>query len=312
MPCYSPLHAWQSRSLEDFNPATGKRRMVFKREHGIESTYTELPCGKCIGCRLDKARAWAVRITHEASLYKNNSFLTLTYSEENLPVGGSLNKEDIQKFFKRLRWTLDKQDIAIRYFQVGEYGEENLRPHHHVILFNYDFPDKKLFRQNHGTPIYQSEQLADLWPFGFHTIGAVTFDSAAYCARYVLKKVGGPQADEHYKGRLPEYTTMSRRPGIGKNWIETYMEDVYNHDRVVVDHDWICRPPQYYDRLHEQLHPDRHAAHKQNRKLATTSTSSRIDKTDERLLSRHKVALHKQDKVSRFYEQPTKKNTKTV
>lgn len=309
MPCYSPLHAWQSRSVDDFNEATGKRRMVFKREHGIEDTYTQLPCGKCIGCRLDKSRSWAVRILHEASLWPENSFLTLTYNDANLPSGGSLNREDIQKFFKRLRKRLANEQISIRYFQVGEYGDENQRPHHHVILFNYGFPDKTLLRNNHGVPIYFSPLLEELWPFGFHTIGAVTFDSAAYCARYCLKKIGGPKAEEHYKGKAPEFSTMSRRPGIGAEWIKKFMDDVYNHDRVVVEHDWICRPPKYYDGLHEQLHPLRHEEHKVNRKQQALNPT---DKTDERLIERHKVALHKQDKVSRFYEQPQKANTKTV
>src|SRR6185436_16893236 len=121
-----------------------------------------------------------------------------------------------------------------RYFHCGEYGEQLGRPHYHALLFNYDFDDKRFFSQRGGNSVYTSDKLSRLWGNGFSVIGEVTFDSAAYVARYVMKKVTGVRAEEHYQGRRPEYTTMSRRPGIGKGWYEKFKTDVYPRDRVVV------------------------------------------------------------------------------
>lgn len=129
---------------------------------------------------------WAVRIVHEAQMWPQNSFITLTYRPEDLPQGGSLNVEHYQLFMKKLR--ARNTGHKIRFFHCGEYGEKLSRPHYHAILFNYDFPDKKVFSEKNGNTIYTSELLEDIWGKGFCTIGDVTFQSAAYVARYVMKK----------------------------------------------------------------------------------------------------------------------------
>ena len=148
-----------------------------------------IPCGKCIGCRLAHSRQWAVRCVHEASLHERNCFLTLTFDDAHLPVSGSVSVRDVQLFLKRLRKALSYQNIKIRFFACGEYGDKNLRPHYHLILFNYDFSDdRQLLRQTPYGPLYISDFLFRLWPYGFHTIGNVTFKSCAYVARYVTKK----------------------------------------------------------------------------------------------------------------------------
>jgi len=224
VPCYSPLTGYRSR----VTGASGKRQIVFKSSEGYLDQPVEVPCGRCIGCRLEYSRQWAVRCVHEASLYDENSFLTLTYSPENLPSNGSLVKRDLQLFFKRLRKSLPEKKI--RYFACGEYGDRNGRPHYHVCLFNHNFRDRYLYTVRDGVALYRSESLERLWPAGFSTIGDVTFESAAYVARYTMKKFKGDEDEKkkHYEicdsetgeihDLLPEFAIMSRRPGIGSGW----------------------------------------------------------------------------------------------
>jgi hypothetical protein len=183
---------------------------------------------------------------HEAQMHENNSFITLTYNEENLPSGGSLVKSDYQNFMKRLRKSIAPK--LVRYYHCGEYGENLGRPHYHALLFGHDFEDKKYFSGKKESAVYTSNELSKLWPFGFAVSGSVTFESAAYVARYVMKKVTGKMAQDHYGSLLPEYTTMSRRPGIAKAWYEKYKTDVYPHDRIIVRGN-PTRPPRFYDNI---------------------------------------------------------------
>jgi hypothetical protein len=200
---------------------------------------------------------------NEASLHDRNCFLTLTYAPEFLPENGSLNVEDIQGFFKRLRRRIEP--LPLRYFQCGEYGSLLSRPHHHAILFGFDFPDKKLFQIRDGVKLYVSKMLSDLWPFGYSTIGEVTFESCAYVARYVTKKITGELAEEHYQGRKPEYITMSRRPGIGRAWLEQYLSDVYPADALIIRDGIKMKPPRYYDSIYDIIDPEAFALLKRKR-----------------------------------------------
>jgi hypothetical protein len=213
---------------------------------------------------------------HEAQTHEKNCFITLTYSNQYLPDDGSLQLAHFQKFMKRLRkkymppmpenLTDDEEEEwllkhSIRFYHCGEYGEKLGRPHYHACLFNFDFPDKYFFKKTaQGHPVYRSPALEELWPFGISEIGSVTFESAAYVARYIMKKINGQQADTHYLDPLtgvfkkPEYTTMSRRPGIGKQWFDKFYKDVYPSDEVVIKN-LKMRPPKYYDRQFEILDP---------------------------------------------------------
>jgi hypothetical protein len=220
MPCYKPLEAWYSK---DVNPS-GRRGIVFNPSLALQrDDPINISCGQCIGCRLERSRQWAIRCMHEASLHEENSFITLTFSPEHLVARDnpwSLDVRDWQLFMKRLRKRTGKK---IRFYHCGEYGELHKRPHYHACLFGYDFPDKRLWRVVNGQRLYTSYFLQELWPYGFSTIGTVTFESAAYVARYIMKKVSGKNADDYYQwfddetgeifDRHPEYTTMSRRPG---------------------------------------------------------------------------------------------------
>lgn len=294
MPCYHPITAWKSKELDDVNPATGKVKMVFRADAGLASTKTELKCGQCIGCRLDRAREWAVRCIHENSRHEKSCWLTLTYNDEHLPIDGSLRPRDMVLFLKRLRKKFAPE--TVRFFQCGEYGDINKRPHHHVIIFGIDFPDKKPISRRKKNLTYSSEILQELWPFGFSCIGELTFDSACYTARYILKKQTGKFAKEHYGERLPEYITMSRKPGIGKDFYESFKEDLYNYDKCVVHNKFICRPPRYYDKLYESSHSEHFAQLKRARKLRALANPHN---TDERRATKKRIAEINQAKLQR-------------
>lgn len=235
----------------------------------------DVACGQCIGCRLDHSRMWAIRCVHEACEWEDNCFVTLTYRDKanctpeqlnngwHLPDDGSLNKAHFQKFMKRLRKRFS--DRKVRYYHCGEYGDQLDRPHYHACLFNLQFPDKELLKQSEGNFLFTSQILEQLWPYGFATVGELTFQSAAYCARYVTKKVTGQLAHDHYMRfdedgvcywLQPEYTTMSRRPGIGANWLERFKEDCYPSDEVPVPGVGVVKKvPRYYDKLLERTDP---------------------------------------------------------
>ncbi len=162
---------------------------------------------------------------------------------------------------KRLR---KRYGADIRFFHCGEYGEMHGRPHYHACIFNFDFADKTVWKIQNDNPLYVSVSLSELWPMGFSSIGEVTFQSAAYVARYIMKKITGPAAAGHYEHidqltgevfeRKPEYTTMSRRPGIGHGWLERFRGDIYPSDFVVMNGKKM-RPPRYYDEQMEHCYP---------------------------------------------------------
>jgi hypothetical protein len=259
MPCDHPLQAWRSKTVN----ATGKRSLVFDRKRGFTDMPVQLPCGQCLGCRLEKSRQWAMRIMSEASCHEATCFLTLTYSPEALPSNGSLVKKDLQNFFKQLRNAGHK----IRYYACGEYGENFQRPHYHVILFGYDFPDRRVLSRNRLYPLFQSDELKKLWPHGHSSIGSVSFDTAQYTAGYVTKKITGKKSDNHYNGLQSEFAIMSLKPGIGDTWFKKYHRDVYPSDEYIIKGKPM-KPPKFFDTLLERQNPILHKKIKHIRKAA--------------------------------------------
>lgn len=242
MPCFHPLPGWLAKHV---NPS-GKRGIVFDVSAGFKDKPVEVPCGKCVGCRLERSRQWAVRCVHESKLWDASEFVTLTY--ESVPPGGSLRPRDFVLFMKKLRLS----HPGVRFFQCGEYGDMLERPHHHAILFNCFFADRRYYKSRGDVRLYTSKELDKLWGHGQCSVGSVTFESAAYVARYAMKKVFGNEA--HYGGRVPEYVTMSRRPGIGAGFVERFRSDIYPVDEVIV-RGVRCRPPRYYDSILESDSP---------------------------------------------------------
>lgn len=247
MPCFSPIIAWQLK-----NPR-GKSRIFFRYVPNTEAI--KLPCGRCIGCRLERSRQWAVRCVSEARMHgDNNMFITLTYSDENLPPNGSLFPRDLALFWKRLR---KKYGAGIKYFACGEYGDQTERPHYHACIFGFKFPDlevKVINDNGYPVSVIHSESLEDLWGLGHTSVGDVSFESAAYVARYCLKKIlGDPQkARDHYKGREPEFMRCSK--GIAASWFDKYGKQVYPLD-YVVSRGHKSKPPRYFDKVLEKIDP---------------------------------------------------------
>lgn len=295
MPCFRPLNGFRSRIV---NPSTGKRSIVWSPreaefpDHGRGPESLVIPCGQCRFCRLEHSRQWAIRCMHEASLYQKNCFLTLTYSDEFLPPGGSLDYDAPVLFMKRLR---KRFGADIRSYGCAEYGELFQRPHYHLCVFNFDFSDKKLWRKNGENSLYISEELQKLWAFGHTTVGSLTFESAAYVARYVTKKITGARASKHYeqideatgevRERLPERAIcVSRRPGIGRRWIDENSKFSRVHDFVVLRGKKV-RPPKYYDRLFDVADPKAFAIVKARRKEAGINSAKILQDEDRRNFS---------------------------
>lgn len=237
MGCDYPMKAWRPLSYE--------RALTFNSAKALNSDNPiGIPCGQCMGCRMDKSREWAIRCVHEAQMHQQNCFITLTFANEHLPENFSISKRDLQLFFKRLRKSIEP--IKIRYYSCGEYGKNGTeRPHYHALIFGYDFNQKTVYSIKRGKYLYTSPELNKLWPYGISTIGSIEYQSAAYCARYSMKKVGGDRVLDHYCRRHPltgkvylvepEFCLMSSVPGIGQTWLDKYYSDVFPHDYVVLN-----------------------------------------------------------------------------
>lgn len=321
MPCYHPISAYRS----NFKTSTGKHQIAFHPGINYQEKI-QLPCGRCIGCRLEYSRQWAIRCVHESSLFKNNIFITLTYNDKHLPDTGSLIKRDFQLFMKSLRKKYQgiepvlvpgEEGIEItypvRFYHCGEYGGLNRRPHYHAIIFNLDFDDKEYWKTTKtGQVLYTSEKLSDVWGKGFITIGAVTFDSAAYVARYIMKKITGEQAERYYenidietgeiKTIIPEYTTMSRKPGIGTEWYRKYKNDCYPKDFLTINGKKI-KPPKFYDDLYEHELPEEMEKLKVSRKQKQNEKFE--DNTITRLAVKEKCKLAQLNQLKRGLEDET-------
>lgn len=324
MPCVSPLKGFRSRKI---NPLTGKRSVVFNRHEGFADLPVEFACGQCIACRLERSKQWAIRCVHEASQFEDNCFITLTYDDQHLPADGSLCLDHFQRFMKRLRKKFfgsspviveEKEQYPIRFFHCGEYGtvcknckkSEQFclcdgfvpglgRPHYHACIFNFRFSDLVHYKTKQNVKLYTSKSLQDLWPFGFSTVGDVTFESAAYVARYITKKITGDKADEHYEGRCKEYTTMSRRPGIGALWFDRFKDDTYRDDYVIMRGKKL-RPPRFYDNKFSQENESLFNSIKSRRKYKARLNAD--DNTSDRLAVKENILNQKFKLLKRSYE----------
>lgn len=250
MACYSPLRGWHAPG-----------GITFTRSLSHTGVEMQVSCGQCIGCRLQSAREWAIRSVHEASLHEENCFVTLTYSDRDLPLDFSIDKGVVQKFLKRLRYRYSPKKI--RYLGCGEYGEQYHRPHYHLLLFGHDFHDKTPFNKQ----LSISSSLTELWPFGFSTVGQVNYKTAAYVGRYVTKKLSGKLAEGHYVRGPVDYSTgeqievskewlmCSLKPGIGDVWFDKFKHEVFPDDFIIIDGKQM-KPPRRYLTLMKRTHPE--------------------------------------------------------
>lgn len=322
MTCFRPLQAVRVDHLVSGNPiriidSTAALQLRSQAHPGL----LQLPCGKCVGCKLAYSRSWAVRCTHESQTHEYNSFITLTYNDYyNDRNGRSLTYRDFQLFIKRLRKALDESysdyaflsdsDSNLRFYMCGEYGSKTFRPHFHALFFNLEFSDQKLHSVRNGFKFYTSETLASFWTdpvtgdsLGHSGVGSVSIESAGYVSRYCVKKaLGDPVVYfDHDTGEFlhPEFTQMSRKPGIAFEWFKKYSKSVYPEDKVVMHKGLICKPPRYYDSQLEKVDPALFEAIKLSRLDYASSPSVAANSSVERLIVREKLQLSRMSLLPR-------------
>ena len=335
MPCNSPNKVFYI----GWNNETGKRKILFTsrnadfvyrrsphdrwivayRQNGLSAaTFARrgyqvisdgdlVPCGQCLGCRLDYAREWSARIMAEKKNYSDDLswFITLTYDDSHLPKPrmipdkvdeetgevitfkpspfSSVDKKVHQKFMKRVRKKFQpKVGVPIKYFCSGEYGSLSGRCHYHYIIFGLKLDDLQLVKNNRlGDSIYTSAELQSCWtddkhiPLGFVGIGSVTTDSAGYCARYAIKKRKVVDVDTYAKlGIDPEFICMSTKPALGKRYFEDNLDKIYKTDEIIMqgrDAAFVTKPPKYCDTLLDRVDPEKLEMIKQKRKANAKS-----------------------------------------
>ena len=253
----------------------------------VVTDFLQIPCGRCIGCRLDYSRQWANRCVMELPYHDQSWFVTLTYDDNHLPITeyvlletgeigqcGTLVKRDVQLFLKRLRKAYTKN--SIKFFCAGEYGDQTLRPHYHLILFGLRLDDLKLWKQSlNGYNYYNSQFLSGVWQKGHVVIGEVTWETCAYTARYIMKKQYGDNADFYDTYNVtPEFTSMSLKPAIGRRFFEDHYEEISRFDNINVSTPQggrSFRPPKYFDKLLEQIDCERLSELKRIRRMVSES-----------------------------------------
>ena len=310
LPCYHPLKAFVlgekdgkrllkvtsyevdhlERSGDGFacctHPAYGRPGDITK--------FVDIPCGKCSGCRLQKSREWANRCLLELQYHKSSYFVTLTYDEEHVPyhlyddpstgeafTSLSLEPRDWTLFMKRLR---KKFGDGIRFFAAGEYGSETMRPHYHAIIFGLELDDLQPYKKSmQNFQYFNSPSLEKVWGNGFVVVASVTWETCAYTARYVMKKLYGAEAEFYDNFNLePEFTRMSRKPGIGRQYYDDH-PDLYEYEFINISTEKggrKFRPPKYYDRLFDVDCPEESAKLKAIRtKMADEAKKAKLQKT---------------------------------
>ncbi len=315
MPCYQPLKGFVlgikpngKKDLKIYGnkvdhiersangswlPAVTKNRSP--SAYRVIRDYIEIPCGRCIGCRLQKSKDWANRCMFELQYHDSSYFVTLTYDEEHVNHSEFVNddgvitdiltckKRDFQLFMKRLRKAFPEQNI--RYFACTEYGETTARPHCHAILFGLKLDDLRPIKITEmGDTLYTSDKLVSIWKNGIVSIGDVTWESCAYVARYVTKKQYGQNAEMYERYNIePESCLMSLKPAIGKMYYDENPHKLFERDIRYISTPKGGRPvtaPRYFKKKYEEEYPsefaeyqNRHEFISENKKLLKNDLS---------------------------------------
>lgn len=319
MPCYQPLERieFTNSNYMNKNGKISKKAIVLSCNknyedvtNGQEIKRMLIPCGQCIGCRLDYSREWANRGYLESLLHEQNYFITLTYDDNHLPMAefkehegkiyikddtwkGTLVKKDLQLFFKRLRDRIPK----FTYLACGEYGEEGERPHYHAILFGAKLPTESFYKPRliNKEWYYQNKIIEECWvtsegrnkkgePLGISNISEANWNTIAYTARYVVKKQTGIYANEEYakKGQEKEFITVSKNPAIGKEYFNLHHMDIMESDKVMIHNKtgtYECTRPRYFDKLIEKYHEEELEKTKDKRRKRAEELAKIKDKT---------------------------------
>lgn len=303
MPCYYPITVFKGK---DGN-------VTYARNQSHVNYLRKIPCGRCIGCRLEYSKVWALRCLHESYLYDDNIFLTLTYDNDNIPLHNDLNPDDFTKFIKRLRYERNKNNGSnqyqrIRYYMCGEYGADTLRPHYHAILFNYRPQDSQLYTTRKGKRVYKSEELRKTWKKGNIEFSDVNFNTCAYVSRYMLKKLKYSESIkydvyneitglvEYTKHR--EYTRMSRNPGIGYDFFKNTHMDTLGTYTYVLEGGVHVSIPRYYVEKADEISDGLTKVYKKKRRQRIENR----ELTPEQLMNRERVQKQRINKLERNFE----------
>lgn len=251
MSCLTPLTLYHSddsstkktRVVDEF-PNAPNKKYTFNEEKGFSPI--SIPCGQCLGCRMDHSRDWALRCIHHSKQYTRNCFVTFTFSNENLKNRKSVDVRQFQLFMKRMRKKLTLENRPhVEYFHSTEYGEQRMRPHHHAILFNYYPPDAYPWEKKGPNIYYRSNELEELWQHQGHVVvGELTYDTAAYTAAYTFKKQRGKDYPE---GISPEKMTCSQR--IGVDYFLKYKDDYCSLGHIIHNEKKYRIPRRYLKEL---------------------------------------------------------------
>lgn len=321
MPCYHPLIRVVSLSEKPIKAKDGHkyRKGQIIKPHDLYEKLEELknnpkiqydiiPCGKCIGCRLEYSREWANRGYLESKLYDENWFVTITYDENNLTTPeeittsdgisytqeeeewkGTLVPEELTQFIKNVRqkWKRKFNKDGIRFMACGEYGEKGERPHYHVIFFNMHIPTETLYDTKiiNNNVYYKCHLLDECWNNkGFVEVSEATWNDIAYTARYITKKINGSESEYIYaeKGQIKEFFRVSRMPGIGEPYFEKNWKEIYKNDEIIVKNLQgiiASKPPKYFDKLYEKKDPKGYEKIKIKRRKAAKNVAQVKDKT---------------------------------
>ena len=297
MTCYKPLirvedlTKWEkAQDGHKYHPAkiisTDKLEQYWTTFTMGHYKYEQINCGNCIGCRIDYSREWANRGYLESLSYKNNYFVTLTYDDEHKPCeeelttsegitytdmdgiewNGILVPKDLQLFMKRLRSNMTRkygQKTPIRFMACGEYGSKTKSPHYHLILYNLQLPADSFYnpRVNWENNIYyQNHIIEEAWTEGISNIAEACWETIAYTARYITKKINGEASEDYYamQGQIKEFFRVSNRPGIGKQYYEENKDKIYKNDQIMIRNNkgvHYIKPPNYYDMLFKKENP---------------------------------------------------------
>lgn len=259
-PSYRFIGPWTDKIEEDF----------ICNNYDEHEKWIKIPCGKCAGCKMDYAKTWADRMMMELPYHDESYFVTLTYDNEHLPIQddghgnlhATLVKSDVSEFMKRLRSALAYKDLPkVRFYACGEYGGQTFRPHYHLIIFGLHLDDLLPNGKNPlGDQYFESKFLDSIWSKGYVSVGSVTYESCAYVGRYVTKKMGESRLDYDLLGILPEFTLMSRKPGIGYEYIMDHLDKIYETDEIHLKTEKkgvSFRPPRYADKQLEKIDPEK-------------------------------------------------------
>lgn len=313
MSCYHPLNAlWlgnkpDGKKIIGFlgHPVNDSQTKIYYRGKWYDrDRLLKIPCGQCVGCRIDYSRQWANRCMLELQYHDSAYFVTFTYDDDHVPrtyyddpetgeafPALTLRKRDFQLLMKRIRKRFDNDQI--RYFACGEYGSDTFRPHYHAIIFGLHLDDLQLYKMvKQGGEYYRyynSPSLSECWqdkdgnPIGYVVVGEVTWESCAYTARYVMKKLKGKEA-EFYEAHniVPEFTLMSRRPGIGRLYYEEH-PDMFDFTQINISTPKggkSFKPPRYFEKLFEVDNPAKYYEIKEAQKrLAIASKQAKLQNT---------------------------------